>query len=99
MPNSQVIERPNLVFLKLFFNKEWWAQVMDTPEETKIIVLRRGTLIGLNLIIDRGGHIWPSSMLGLNEKWKKDQKKDKKNIISDVINKIIPNFNPFITNI
>jgi len=30
---------------------------METPEDSKRIVFRRGILIGLNEVIDRGGHI------------------------------------------
>lgn len=62
-----------------------------------MIVFKRGTLIGLNLIIEIGGHVWPNSILGLNEKWKKLQKNERKNITSDVIKRIIPNLRPFKT--
>lgn len=85
--------------LKLLFNIEWWAHVIDTPEVIKIIVFKRGTLIGLNLVILTGGHICPSSILGLKEKWKNLQKKEKKNIISDVMKRIIPIFKPFKTSV
>lgn len=42
----------------------WWAQVIDTPEDNKINVLRRGTLKGLIIVILTGGQIAPSSTLG-----------------------------------
>lgn len=97
MPSTQVTVSPFLALLNLFFIKEWWAHVIEAPEEIKIIVLRRGTFIGLNLMIEIGGHACPISMLGLKEKWKNLQKKEEKNIISETINKIIPIFNPLIT--
>lgn len=88
-----------LVFLKSFFKREWCAHVIEAPEEIKIMVFNRGTLIGLNLLIETGGQDCPSSTLGLREKAKNLQKKDKKNIISEVINKIIPIFKPFKTSL
>lgn len=48
-------------------------------------------------LIPIGGHIFPISNAGLMEKWKNVQKKDKKNITSDKINKSIPIFNKFFT--
>ena len=62
-----------------------------------MIVFNRGTLIGLNLLIETGGQAWPSSMFGLREKWKNLQKKDEKNITSEVIKRIIPSFSPVNT--
>jgi len=47
--------------------------------------------------IPRGGHIKPNSKLGESLLWKKVQKNEKKNRISEVINKIIPQRRPFIT--
>jgi hypothetical protein len=44
-----------------------------------------------------GGHIDPISIVGAKLEWKKAQKKEKKNIISEIINKIIPIFNPICT--
>lgn len=53
--------------------------------------------MGLKAIIPLHGHIWPIIISGDSDAWKKAQKNDKKKKTSDVINKIIPNFNPLIT--
>lgn len=70
---------------------------MVIPEDNKIIVFNKGIWKGLNVIIPFGGHIAPISIEGDNLLWKKAQKNDTKNIISEIINKIIPYFNPLIT--
>lgn len=41
-----------------------------------------------------GGHVIPNSNICVNDKWKNLQKNEKKNNISDKINKIIPIFIP-----
>jgi len=92
-----VARRANLDFLKLFFNISWWAQVTVTPDESRRIVLSSGILIGLNGWIDMGGHICPNSTVGEILLWKKAQKKDTKKNTSEVMNRIIPVFRPFIT--
>jgi len=43
----------------------WWLQVMETPEDSKIMVFSSGTFIGLKDTIDLGGQFWPISMFGL----------------------------------
>lgn len=60
-------------------------------------MLSRGTWYGLIACKPKGGHNTPSSIFGLSLLWKKAQKKEKKNKISEVINKIIPHRRPFIT--
>jgi len=45
---------------------EWWAQVTVTPEDKRMIVLRRGTWSGLNGETPVGGHFNPSSKVGAN---------------------------------
>lgn len=55
--------------------------------------------IGLNLLIPLQGHFCPIKISGDNEEWKNAQKKDKKKKTSDVINNIIPIFNPFKTSL
>lgn len=59
--------------------------------------MRRGMPNGLMAWIPQLGQEFPNSMVGLNELWKNVQKNDKKNIISEIINKIKPNFNKFKT--
>jgi hypothetical protein len=75
----------------------WWAQVTVTPDERRIKVLRRGILKGLNGVIPVGGQNKPTSKFGDKLLWKKAQKNEKKNSTSEVINKIIPHFNPLRT--
>lgn len=69
----------------------------DTPDESKIIVLRRGTWRGLKIEIPEGGHIIPISLIGERLLWKKAQKKEKKKRTSEVIKRIIPHRIPLIT--
>lgn len=49
---------------------------------------------GLKGLIPKGGHSWPISIAGANEEWKYAQKKEKKNKISEIINKIMPSRMP-----
>ena len=60
-------------------------------------MLRRGTENGLIGIIPVGGQLQPISGVGANLLWKKAQKKAKKNITSEVINRIIPRRRPAST--
>jgi len=62
-----------------------------------MMVLRRGTFIGLNIFTREGGHSCPISMVGLILEWKYAQKKEEKNSTSDRINRIIPAFSPVVT--
>jgi len=96
-PNKIVNKREKLAFFIWLFKIAWWDQVTLTPEDNKIIVFNKGTFIGLKELIKWGGQICPISILGLNLLWKYPQKKETKKNTSEVINKIIPNFNPSIT--
>ena len=58
------------------------------------MVFHNGSPQGSNVEIPSGGHEQPIPIEGDNVQWKKAQKKLKKNIISEAINKAIPNFNP-----
>lgn len=62
-----------------------------------MIVFIRGISNGSNGLIPRGGHNWPISILGESEEWKYAQKNEKKNKISEIINKIIPKRIPLWT--
>jgi hypothetical protein len=53
-------------------------------------VLSNGTSIGLKTSIDFGGQIDPISIVGARAAAKNAQKKAKKNITSETMNKIIP---------
>lgn len=62
-------------------------------------MLINGTPRGLNGNICCGGHSTPSSVSDALLLCTKVQKKERKNITSDVIKRIIPIFNPFFTNV
>lgn len=96
-PNEMVIIKELKACLKLLLIILWWDQEIEIPEEIKITVFKRGISNGLNGLIFLGGHIVPTSMLGDNLLWKKAQKNEIKKKISEIINKIIPNFNPHKT--
>ena len=89
--------KASLALLKFLFNISWCDQVMDTPDDNKRIVFRSGILIGLNEVIDKGGHICPNSTVGEILLWKNAQKNEMKKNTSDEMNKTIPVFRPFIT--
>lgn len=69
---------------------EWCDHVTVNPEEIKIIVFIKGISKGLKGLIPKGGQSWPISIDGAKDEWKYAQKKEKKNKISEIINKIIP---------
>jgi hypothetical protein len=75
----------------------WCAYVTVAPEHNKIKVFKRGTSIGSKVSIPLGGQMDPSSITGASAAAKKAQKKAKKNITSDTINKSIPYRNPSCT--
>ena len=68
----------------------WCAQVIVAPEQSNIKVFTRGISKGLKASIPFGGQTFPISIVGAMLAAKKAQKKAKKNITSDTINKIIP---------
>jgi len=57
-------------------------------------VFNNGIFQGSNVTIKAGGQTPPITILGLKLEWKNAQKKAKKNIISETINKIIPILKP-----
>lgn len=70
------------------------AQVIEAPDVKSKRVFNRGTPYGLNTDIPTGGHSAPTHIEGAKLEWKNAQKKAKKNIISEAINKIKPIFKP-----
>lgn len=56
------------------------------------MVFNKGIINGLKTIIPVGGHFIPSSIIWVNLMWKNPQKNEIKKKISEIINKIIPNF-------
>lgn len=75
----------------------WWQKVTVTPEANKTTVFKSGSWKGFKAETPTGGHEQPSSAVGDSLLWKKAQKKDTKNITSEIINKIIPIFSPVVT--
>jgi hypothetical protein len=67
------------------------------PDERRIAVLRSGISNGLKGKIPCGGHIMPISTVGESLLWKKAQKKDTKNKISETMKRIIPQRIPNVT--
>jgi len=99
MPKIIVINRLIDVWEWLFSINLWWAHVTVIPDVSKITVFNSGIWNGLKGVIPIGGQFIPSSILGDSLLWKNLQKKDTKKKISEIINKIIPHFNPLITHI
>lgn len=75
----------------------WCAQVTVTPEAKSTAVFSSGTEKGFRGWIPVGGQLQPNSGVGAKLLWKKAQKNAKKNITSDVINRIIPHRKPLAT--
>lgn len=96
-PREIVENKEKAAHEKFSFKIAWWDQVTVTPEERSKIVFNKGILIGLNVLILRGGHAWPNSMVGEILLWKNAQKNEAKNNTSEEINRIIPVFSPVIT--
>lgn len=68
-----------------------------TPDLKRIKVFRSGISIGLKGRMAVGGQDKPKVIVGASLMWKKAQKNEKKNIISEVMNKAIPIFKPRVT--
>lgn len=96
-PNKQVKFKPRVAQFFLPLTILWWAQVTVTPELNKIIVFNKGTENGSNASIPTGGQHRPTSTAGDKLLWKKPQKKETKNKISEIINIINPIFKPQTT--
>jgi len=96
-PNKIVKNRVFVAVFWEFLNLEWWHHVTDAPDESKIIVFTKGTPSGLNGKIKVGGHWAPSSMSDDLLLWMNVQKKERKNITSEAIKRIIPIFRPTFT--
>lgn len=60
-------------------------------------VFNNGTSNGFIADIPTGGHTLPNSTVGTNALWKNAQKNDMKKNTSDMMNQIIPIFNPLCT--
>jgi len=71
--------------------------VTDTPEAKRTAVFNKGTAKGFKGVMPAGGHVHPISGVGARLEWKKAQKKPKKNIISEIMKRIIPIRRPAVT--
>ncbi len=60
------------------------------PEQSKISVLSNGIALGSKTSIPLGGQMFPISIVGARLAAKKAQKKAKKNITSETMNRITP---------
>jgi hypothetical protein len=75
----------------------WCAHVTVTPEDSRMVVLRRGIWNGLKGDTPIGGQTPPISGVGDRLLWKNAQKNEKKNKTSERINRIIPHRIPCAT--
>lgn len=80
--------------LKLPSISAWCAQVTVNPDANNTTVFNKGTAKAFKGLMPTGGQHEPNSIVGANLLWKNAQKKEKKNITSEIINKIIPIRNP-----
>lgn len=86
-----------IAFVRLPSISLWCAQVTVTPDAKSTAVFNSGTLNGFRGVTPVGGHEHPISGVGAKDLWKNAQKKAKKNITSEVINKIMPHRSPTAT--
>lgn len=77
----------------------WCAHVTDTLEDSKVTVFKRGTPIDSRASILMGGQYILDSDSVQRELLKKAQKNLKKNITSEKMKNIIPDFNLSSTSI
>jgi len=73
------------------------AHVIVAPEDSRMVVLSKGTSKGLMALIPEGGHADPISTLGLSAAWKKAQKNARKKNTSELMNSTIPRRMPLST--
>lgn len=75
----------------------WWPKVKMPLEVNKITVPNKGIPKASKALTPVGGHTPPKSGLGDKDLWKYPQKKEKKNITSETIKKIIDDRIKFFT--
>ncbi len=92
-PNEIVIINPKTLLSRSLFKNAWCDQVIEAPEDKRIIEFNNGISIGWKISIPLGGHLLPISIFGETLLLKKAQKNLIKNITSEAINIIILNFN------
>jgi len=96
-PNANVKNNEKIVLNLSPEIIEWCDHVIVAPDVNKIAVLSKGTSNAEIGTIPTGGQTPPISIAGPNELWKKAQKNEKKNMISETMNNNIPCFNPLWT--
>jgi hypothetical protein len=69
MPSRIVIDSAWIIFFQFPSIRQWWAQVMDTPDVRRNDVLRRGTSRGFSGLMPVGGQQPPSSGVGARLEW------------------------------
>lgn len=69
-PNTKVNNKVTTLINQLLLKIEKWDQVINTPEDNKIIVFNKGILKGLILWIPLGGQTPPNSKSTTNTKSK-----------------------------
>ena len=94
IPNSKVANKAVFVWKFLPSRRLACAQVTVSPEASKIKVFKRGAPLKFKEVTPTGGQRLPNSSLTARLAWKKAQKKEKKNMISEIINNTIPLFKP-----
>ena len=94
-PNNTVESKPVKDSFLFPLTILWWAQVTVAPELNRTVVFNKGTEKGSKGWIPKGGHEHPISIAGERALWKKAQKKEKNNKISETINRINPIFSPY----
>ena len=98
-PSVTVYRRDSTEILYKPVSIAWWHHVTEIPEDTRIIVLRKGIPIGSKQLIPIGGHEFPSSMAGDSARCKYVQNIPKKKKHSEKMNKIIPSLKPSNTSV
>lgn len=93
------MDRACFVCRRFISSRLWWAQVTVTPEARRTAVFNRGTEKGLIGEIPVGGHVQPISGVGASLLWKNAQKNAKKNITSEMMNRINPIRRPVATGV
>lgn len=97
--NNIVKNKPNKKYDFIPFINALCAQVTVNPELNKIIVLNKGNSKAGIVTIPKGGQVQKIQIDGARLEWKKAQKKEAKNIISETINNKKANKIAFCTNI
>jgi hypothetical protein len=67
------------------------------PDDSNRTVFNNGTPKGLiiNSLSPMGGQTEPAKIEGDKLRWKNAQKNEKKNMISEIMNKTMPTFSPY----